>query len=84
MLGADQGDVGDVLVQGNLLDGGGYALSGGADGTSGHAISGVRLLDNRFGRKFSPTCGAYGPIAHQRAPQITASGNRWADTGAPV
>jgi hypothetical protein len=84
MLGADQGDISDIVVQNNLLNGGGWTLYGGAQPPSGRTIANIRLLDNVFGKKFWSTCGSYGPMAYVYDPNITVSGNVWQGTNTSV
>ena len=63
-----------MVVDANLLAGGGYAVSGGGGGAT--------FTDNRFSTKFSPKCGSWGTHAHLAKPgheEITWSGNTWAD-----
>jgi hypothetical protein len=84
LLGADQGSIANVLVEGNLLNGGGFALYGGAEPPAGNTISNIRLVGNRFGRKFFAKGGYYGPMTATNDPRITVSGNAWQDTGAAV
>jgi hypothetical protein len=84
MLGADQGSISNILVQNNLLNGGGFALYGGAQPPSGNTISNIRLLDNVFGKLFYANCGRYGPITATNDSRITVSGNVWQGTSTPV
>lgn len=84
MIGADQGSIASVLVQGNTLSGGGYTLYGGAEPPAGNTISGIVLSGNRFSRKYFPSSGAYGPLTATNDARISVSGNVWADTGRPV
>jgi len=84
MIGADQGSVASVLVQGNTLSGGGYTLYGGAEPPAGNSISGIVLSGNRFSRKYFPSSGAYGPLTATNDARISVIGNVWADTGRPV
>ncbi|MET3770275.1 hypothetical protein ABIB15_002985 [Marisediminicola sp. UYEF4] len=61
----------NVLVQGNLFDGGGYCVYAGLAGSYG--ASNTKFIDNTFGNKYSSKCGGYGPaIAFQ-----TGNGNAW-------
>jgi hypothetical protein len=76
LIGADLGDIDDVLVEGNLLNGGNYTVYAGAD--RGNTASDIRIVGNRFGRDFVFGPKSLGPGG------ITWSGNVWADTGAPV
>jgi hypothetical protein len=73
---------GRMVVSGNWLAGGAYALMGGGGD--------VTITGNRFSTRFAPTCGRYGTHAHvgERYPDgIQWSGNQWADgpsAGHPV
>lgn len=70
-VGADLGDISDVLVEANWLDGGGYTVYAG-DGNKGKA-TGVRIVNNVFGR------GAeHGPKTTE-GDGIQWSGNRYVD-----
>ena len=61
----------NVLVKGNLFDGGGYCVYAGLAGSYG--ASNTKFIDNTFGNKYSSKCGGYGPaIAFQ-----TGNGNAW-------
>ncbi|GAB3041640.1 hypothetical protein GCM10027052_24300 [Parafrigoribacterium mesophilum] len=51
--------ISNVLVQGNLFNGGGYCVYAG-DSTS-HRASNTRFVDNVFGSRYGPHCGGYGP-----------------------
>lgn len=73
----------NVLVQGNLFDGGGYCVYGGDAGK--HGATNTRFIDNTFGDKYSSTCGGFGPVTAFSP----GSGNRWSgnvlqSTGEPV
>jgi hypothetical protein len=48
----------NVLVQGNLFDGGGYCLYAGLGGSYGASNS--RFIGNTFGDKYNLNCGWYG------------------------
>ena len=66
---ANGGNV-DVLVEGNLINGGGYSVYvNGRD---------VRLVDNRFGND------ANWGLLHPRHTPFEESGSTWADDGTPV
>jgi len=61
----------NVLVQGNLFDGGGYCLYAGLGGSYG--ASNTKFINNTFGTKYSPRCGWYGPaVAYD-----PGNGNQW-------
>lgn len=70
-----------MVVRDNLLSGGGYALTGGGDGTS--------YERNRFSTRFASRCGSFGThayIGHGNG-GITWTDNTWADgptAGRPV
>jgi hypothetical protein len=75
LIGANLDHVDDVLVQGNLLNGGNYTIYAG--GKDGYRADNVRILGNRFGRD-----AVYG--THSIQSNIVFSGNVWNDTGAPI
>lgn len=66
----------EILVEGNLLNGGNYTVNGGG-GKSRDAEAVFR--DNRFGREFR-----YGPVANFGPRVSFDSSNVWNDTGAPI
>ena len=72
------------LVTGNLLGGGGYCIYGGT-GSKG-ATSNIHITDNRFSRRYFPTCGQYGYLADYAThdPGNTFTGNYWDDNLAAV
>lgn len=71
-LGTYFGPVADVLIQGNLLSGGGWVVQVEGDGGSS-----IRVLENRFGSNFD-----YGPFA--LVDGAIESGNVWDDGGINV
>jgi hypothetical protein len=78
----DEPTLDNVLVQNNLLNTvGGYCTYGG--GTNG---TNIRYLDNRFGKKFHPDCGGYGPVAvfYTANAGNVWSGNEWEDGSGTV
>jgi hypothetical protein len=78
----------DVLVQGNLFNtSGSYCVYGGSVEGKPHPVgTGIRIVDNVFGREYQPECGIYGPVtAFDAAAEGNVwEGNTWADTGEPV
>ncbi|WP_167137904.1 MULTISPECIES: DUF4082 domain-containing protein [unclassified Diaminobutyricimonas] len=63
-----------LVVEHNLIAGGGYGIMGGSDG--------ITFKDNVFWTKFSPNVGEYGPVAHVgKYGTITWTGNRYTDDG---
>lgn len=83
LVGAHQGNIADVTVKGNLLAGGGYALYGGSS-RNGYTVTNIKIINNQFSTKVWPKSGFYGPTASMDDPQVTASGNTWQGSGAPV
>jgi hypothetical protein len=73
----DFSPVQNVLIDGNLLDGGGYAVYGGS--TPGKPYSAqarnIVVTGNQFGRTFHPRCGRWGAVTDFA---FGAQGNRWA------
>jgi hypothetical protein len=73
-----QKPVENVLVQGNLLNGGGYCLYAGED--SGLAPINARYLGNTFGDSVYSACGKFGPVtAYAPGNGNVWSGNVFAD-----
>ncbi|MEV7442650.1 hypothetical protein AB0O22_16070 [Streptomyces sp. NPDC091204] len=66
---ADTGVVSSVVVDGNWLAGGAYALYGGGPGATG-----IQVTDNVFSTQYHPGAGAYGPVAAWNA---GGAGNVW-------
>lgn len=65
----------DVLVQDNLIGGGGYTFYGGAPDTArGHVVVG-----NLFTTRYYGNGGYYGAVAYWQPDGNTWSDNRWAD-----
>ena len=61
----------NVLVQGNLFDGGGYCVYAGLAGSYG--ASNTRFIGNTFGTKYGSRCGGYGPATAYH----NGNGNVW-------
>ncbi|MEV6732546.1 hypothetical protein [Streptomyces sp. NPDC051364] len=66
---ADTGSVSSVVVDGNWLAGGAYALYGGGPGATG-----IQVTDNVFSAQYHPNGGAYGLVAAWNA---GGAGNVW-------
>lgn len=66
--------ISNLLVIGNLMDGGNFTINGGGR----HEVDSATYTDNQFGRNFQ-----YGPVGNLQH-SIWESSNVWADTGAPV
>jgi hypothetical protein len=81
----DFGVEANVVINDNLLAGGGYAIYGGQNSGGPQAYN-IRITNNRFSTIYYPQCGYYGYIAafDSSAPGNTWSGNVWDTTGAPV
>jgi hypothetical protein len=69
----------DVLVVGNLFDGGNYTVNAGAASTNGYSISGYVFSGNRFG-----THSRYGPISELGTGISFDQTNVWAGTTTAV
>jgi hypothetical protein len=65
----------DVRVESNLLNGGGWTIVGGG-GNASMPSSNLHFSRNRFGRKFHPRCGSYGPVTSFES---NGPGNVWED-----
>lgn len=85
MIGTACGPVDNVLIEGNVLAGGGFTVYGGsAPGWTPNATN-VRIADNWFSTKHYPRGGYHGPLANTYDAQVT--GNRWLDgpnAGQPI
>lgn len=65
------------VIDGNLLNGGGYCTHLGYTPSLGERPNtNFRVTNNVFGDKYFPDCGRYGPVASWTAPP-TGSGNVW-------
>jgi len=89
ILSGDYGVIDDVLIEGNLFNGGSYAVWAGEPSPDKDASlqpRNARFLNNAFGRKIYPKCGYYGPVGgfNARMPGNKWSGNYWLDTRKPV
>ncbi|MEV7966785.1 hypothetical protein AB0O34_12495 [Sphaerisporangium sp. NPDC088356] len=84
IIGQDFSRTHDVLIQNNLLGGGGYTVYGG-EGKFGVPTD-IKIMDNVFSRRFYPKGGMYGPVAYftDKGKGNTFSGNVWEDDGKPV
>jgi hypothetical protein len=80
----DFGRIDNVLVQGNLFNGGGYCVYGGSVPGKPYPIAtNTRFIANTFGREMSPGCGGYGPAIDFRPGGGNVwTGNVWVDGGA--
>jgi hypothetical protein len=74
----------DVLIENNLLGGGGYTVYGGA-GSKGTPTK-IEVLNNQFSKKYFATGGQYGPVAYWDSAGTgnTWSGNTWEGTSQVV
>lgn len=73
----------DVLIENNLLAGGGYTVYGGYDPpNSNPSYSNVRFVGNRFSTVFEPKCGYYGPGAFIES--ALSHDNVWHETSEPL
>jgi len=78
----------DVVIDGNLLNGGGYCTYLGYTPAEGERPNtNIRVTNNVFGNKYYPRCGRYGPVASWTPPP-TGTGNVWSGntdaSGSPV
>ncbi|GAA3110419.1 right-handed parallel beta-helix repeat-containing protein [Streptosporangium carneum] len=74
----------DVLVEDNLMAGGGYVMFGGK-GKYGTPYN-IKFINNVISRRYFPKGGSWGWLAtwDARGKGNTFSGNKWEDTGEPV
>jgi hypothetical protein len=72
----DFAPVDDVLIQRNLFNTtGSYCTYGGSVSSKPYPVgTNIRYLDNRFGTKYHPTCGIYGPVTSWDG---GGDGNEW-------
>ena len=77
----DFGGIHDVLVEDNLISGGGYSVYAGGNTSMPH--SNIRFINNTFTRQFWPKGGQHGPVTALDS-TITWTGNTWLDTGQAI
>lgn len=83
----DFAQVEDVLVENNLLNTtGSYCTYAGSVESKEYPVgTNIRYLNNRFGKKFMPDCGRYGPVSSWSSGNGNVwEGNAWADGSGPV
>jgi hypothetical protein len=80
MVGHVESGSSDIVVDRNLLAGGGYTVYC----EDRHLKVPMTLTNNRFARTFSPNSGYYNHSTSCNRPNVTRSGNVWDDTGAPL
>jgi len=85
LLKADLGPISDVVVDGNLMNGGGYTFYW---YDAGHRISNGRITNNRFMRAphggFWPKGGFHGPRAFNASTLPTWTNNVWHDNNEQI
>jgi hypothetical protein len=73
----------DVLIENNLIAGGGWAVYGGYDPpNSNPSYTNVRFIANHFSTMFEPKCGFYGAGAFIES--ALSRDNLWHETGEPL
>ncbi|HMJ16081.1 MAG TPA: hypothetical protein VK524_31915 [Polyangiaceae bacterium] len=86
LLKADLGPISDVVVDRNLMNGGGYTFYWYDHNTGNYRITNGSITNNRFMRAptggFWPKGGYYGTHVFRAAQLPVWSGNVWHDTGA--
>jgi hypothetical protein len=75
-LKSDMGPISNITIENNWLNGGNYTIYSLAANGNG-APTGVRVVNNRFGRDYRYALSSFGG-------PVTTSGNVWDDTGAPA
>lgn len=84
-LGAEQAPLRDVVVDGNLLNGGGISLYAGGSGPN---VSGIHIVGNRWLRSpvgYFPNGGYFAPAGYFEAKAGSEwVGNAWEDNGTAV
>ena len=81
-IGTNHGGLSDVLVQDNLIAGGGYPLY--CNGDVGEDTPNERIIGNRFSRVFYPNSGYHGTMHYCGSWVDVISGNKWDEDGSPV
>lgn len=78
---ADFGTPRNSVVEENLLAGGGYTIYGG-----NRNATGIKIINNRFSKKYYPRCGYWGTLTEWNSGGAgnVYSGNVWDETGLPV
>jgi len=80
----DFGVEANKLIKDNLIAGGGYSIYGGAK-SGGPQSYNIRIIGNRFSRKYYSNGGQFGPAAYfSSGPGNVWSGNIWDGTKAVV
>jgi hypothetical protein len=81
----DFGVEANVIINDNLVAGGGYAIYGGQNPGGPRAYN-IRITNNRFSTIYYAQCGSFGYIAafDPGGPGNVWSGNVWDNTSAPV
>jgi hypothetical protein len=84
ILGQDFSRVHSVVIENNLLAGGGYTIYGG-QGKFGTPTD-VRIVDNVFSTRFFPKGGHFGPVSYfdAKGRGNLWEGNVWERSGGPV
>lgn len=85
IFGPSLDNIDDMIVENNLLAGGGYSVYLGNDVGSGFVSTDITFFSNRWSRKFWPNGGFHGP--HSVVPltgPLVWEGNVWHDTEEPI
>ena len=87
-IGGNSSPTTDVVVDSNLVAGGGYTIYGPKGDAGVGPSSNVRVTNNRFSTRYFSRSGSYGPLAYWEDGSGNAwSGNVWLDgpnAGSPV
>jgi hypothetical protein len=78
ILKSDLGPLDNTLIEGNLMNGGGFTVMVRMGNGGFPTPTNTRLLNNRFG------ASTYGPVSLEPGLTIERSGNVWNDSGAPI
>lgn len=88
LMKADQGNIRDVLIANNLLNGGGYSLYWYDHNTGVYHSTAGKVLDNRWQRSPSggywPNGGSFNTHAIEAAELPEWTGNAWLDDGTSI
>lgn len=85
-LGNEFGPIKNVVIDRNLMAGGGYSFYGGWGGDMAkNPVSNISVTNNVWSKKYFPNGGSYGPVAYfnPNGPGMVWSNNTWTD-GTPV
>lgn len=84
IFGPSAAPIDDYIISNNLMNGGGYVMYLGDD-PGAFASTNFAVINNRWGRKFWPNGGFFGPLSlSAMTGPLTWRGNVWDDTEEPL